>query len=149
MFRFLKQNYRLLILLILILAIVVFVYIFFYSSHGVSKYGIRTIESEKYNMSTSDKNKLIKISNDLEGVKETNILYDGKIIRIIVTFNNNTSVTDIQKVFTTITDNISKKYKSYYDISYFSIIVNGKAETYPLLGYKNAYEDVIIWESNE
>ncbi|HOZ53987.1 MAG TPA: hypothetical protein PKY25_01470 [Bacilli bacterium] len=144
-----KNNYKLFILLAIIISVIIFVYVFFYSSHGVSKYGIRTVESEKYQMSNSDKNKLIKEAKELVGVEDTQILYDGKIIRIIITFNNTISITDIQKVFTTITDSIPKKYKSYYDISYFSIKVNGKTETYPVLGYKNAYEDIIIWESNE
>ena len=149
MLKFLKNNYRLFILLIIILSVIIFIYLFFYSSDGVSKYGIRTADSASYQISTSDKNKIVKTSNSLVGVKETKVLSDGKIIRIIIKFNNDISITDIQKVFTTITESIPKKYTSYYDISYFSIRVNGKKETYPLLGYKNALEDTIIWESNE
>lgn len=149
MLKFLKNNYKLFILLVIVLSAVVFIYLFFYSSDGVSKYGIRTEDSEKYQISISDKNKLVKTSNSLVGVKETKVLSDGKIIRIIVKFNSNISITDIQKVFTTITESIPKKYIDYYDISYFSIRVNGKEETYPLLGYKNALEETIIWESNE
>lgn len=149
MLKFLKNNYKLFILLVIVLSVILFIYLFFYSSDGVSKYGIRTEDAEKYQISVSDKNKLVKIANSLAGVKETKILSDGKIIRIIVKFNSDISITDIQKVFTAITENIPKKYIGYYDISYFSIRVNGTAETYPLLGYKNALEETIIWESNE
>lgn len=149
MLKFIKKNIGLIVIAMLILALLIFIYMFFYSSSETSKYGIRIIDSKDYKMSKKEIEKLEKIAKQHNEVNDVEILCEGKIIRIIISYNKDVSITDMQKIFSIITENISKNILSYYDISYLSTKKGEKEDTYPLIGYKNSYEETIIWESNE
>lgn len=140
---------HILIYLGIALAIIIFLTLtfksLFYSNNMNSLYGQRVDSIKKHEVSKEFKNKIISITKENPNVIGTKVVVNGKIIKVITTFNDKITNTEIKDLFVKTYESFTENILSYYDVGYYSIKIVDNAQTYPVLGYKNQINKNIKW----
>ena len=156
----LKIGYILTFLIIIAFAILILKLVL--PSSGISKYGDRLENIEKFKISKKEQEKVIKNIKEREQVASCKIDIQGKIINVIFTVNKDVSKEDSKLIASDSLNSFSDKVKSYYDIQFMikkkdeegtkvtkQLDDNTTKEVtvyeFPIMGYKNKSREGIIW----
>ncbi len=133
------------IVCIIIISIIVVQYFF---GVNTSNYGNRLDNLQDVPI-TDDVKKAIEDGFPAENTLKCSVDVRGKIIYVIVTFNDQVSLTDAQTKSVDVYNALDEKYRNVYD---FNItILQDKTETvagYSLMGSKNVSAEHFKWSNN-
>ncbi len=116
----------------------------FFPEEGTALYGDRLDGIEEVELSNS---KLTKIESNLKSdgaVKEADVSIAGKIVEVIITVQDDTSVDTAKALNTKVLDSLSNKEKKFYDIQIF-VKKDSEATDFPIIGYKHHAKDTFSW----
>ena len=116
----------------------------FFPEEGTALYGDRLDGIEEVELSNS---KLTKIESNLKSdgaVKEADVSVAGKIVEVIITVQDDTSVDTAKALNTKVLDSLSNKDKKFYDIQIF-VKKDSEATDFPIIGYKHHAKDTFSW----
>ena len=116
----------------------------FFPEEGTALYGDRLDGIEEVELSNS---KLTKIESNLKSdgaVKESDVSVAGKIVEVIITVQDDTSVDTAKALNTKVLDSLSNKEKKFYDIQIF-VKKDSEATDFPIIGYKHHAKDTFSW----
>lgn len=116
----------------------------FFPEEGTALYGDRLDGIEEVELSNS---KLTKIESNLKSdgaVKEADVSVAGKIVEVIITVQDDTSVDTAKALNTKVLDSLSNKEKKFYDIQIF-VKKDSEATDFPIIGYKHHAKDTFSW----
>lgn len=129
----------------LILAILAFQLIsMFFPKDGKALYGDRLDGIEAVELTDS---KLKKVESSLKEdstVKKAEISVAGKIVEVMITVQDDTSVDTAKGLNTKVLESLSKKEKEFYDIQIF-VKKSTDATNFPIIGYKHHAKDTFSW----
>lgn len=115
-----------------------------FPEEGTALYGDRLDGIEEVELSNS---KLTKIESNLKSdgaVKEADVSVAGKIVEVIITVQDDTSVDTAKALNTKVLDSLSNKEKKFYDIQIF-VKKDSEATDFPIIGYKHHAKDTFSW----
>lgn len=144
---FIRKNKFVIIAIGVFLILVVLVFqiaTMFFPEEGTALYGNRLDGIEEVELSNS---KLTKIESNLKSdgaVKEADVSVAGKIVEVIITVQDNTSVDTAKALNTKVLDSLSNKEKKFYDIQIF-VKKDSEATDFPIIGYKHHAKDTFSW----
>lgn len=144
---FIRKNKFVIIAIGVFLILVVLVFqiaTMFFPEEGTALYGDRLDGIEEVELSNS---KLTKIESNLKSdgaVKEANVSVAGKIVEVIITVQDDTSVDTAKTLNTKVLDSLSNKEKKFYDIQIF-VKKDSEATDFPIIGYKHHAKDTFSW----
>lgn len=116
----------------------------FFPEEGTALYGDRLDGIEEVELSNS---KLTKIESNLKSdgaVKEADVSVAGKIVEVIITVQDDTSVDTAKALNTKVLDSLNNKEKKFYDIQIF-VKKDSEATDFPIIGYKHHAKDTFSW----
>ncbi len=144
---FIRKNKFVIIAIGVFLILVVLVFqiaTMFFPEEGTALYGDRLDGIEEVELSNS---KLTKIESNLKSdgaVKEADVSVAGKIVEVIITVQDDTSVDTAKALNTKVLDSLSNKDKKFYDIQIF-VKKDSEATDFPIIGYKHHAKDTFSW----
>lgn len=144
---FIRKNKFVIIAIGVFLILVVLVFqiaTMFFPEEGTALYGDRLDGIEEVELSNS---KLTKIESNLKSdgaVKEADVSIAGKIVEVIITVQDDTSVDTAKALNTKVLDSLSNKEKKFYDIQIF-VKKDSEATDFPIIGYKHHAKDTFSW----
>ena len=144
---FIRKNKFVIIAIGVFLILVVLVFqiaTMFFPEEGTALYGDRLDGIEEVELSNS---KLTKIESNLKSdgaVKEADVSIAGKIVEVIITVQDDTSVDTAKALNTKVLDSLSNKDKKFYDIQIF-VKKDSEATDFPIIGYKHHAKDTFSW----
>lgn len=144
---FIRKNKFVIIAIGVFLILVVLVFqiaTMFFPEEGTALYGERLDGIEEVELSNS---KLTKIESNLKSdgaVKEADVSVAGKIVEVIITVQDDTSVDTAKALNTKVLDSLSNKEKKFYDIQIF-VKKDSEATDFPIIGYKHHAKDTFSW----
>lgn len=144
---FIRKNKFVIIAIGVFLILVVLVFqiaTMFFPEEGTALYGDRLDGIEEVELSNS---KLTKIESNLKSdgaVKEADVSVAGKIVEVIITVQDDTSVDTAKALNTKVLDSLSNKEKKIYDIQIF-VKKDSEATDFPIIGYKHHAKDTFSW----
>lgn len=144
---FIRKNKFVIIAIGVFLILVVLVFqiaTMFFPEEGTALYGNRLDGIEEVELSNS---KLTKIESNLKSdgaVKEADVSIAGKIVEVIITVQDDTSVDTAKALNTKVLDSLSNKEKKFYDIQIF-VKKDSEATDFPIIGYKHHAKDTFSW----
>lgn len=144
---FIRKNKFVIIAIGVFLILVVLVFqiaTMFFPEEGTALYGDRLDGIEEVELSNS---KLTKIESNLKSdgaVKEADVSVAGKIVEVIITVQDDTSVDTAKALNTKVLDSLSDKEKKFYDIQIF-VKKDSEAADFPIIGYKHHAKDTFSW----
>ena len=144
---FIRKNKFVIIAIGVFLILVVLVFqiaTMFFPEEGTALYGDRLDGIEEVELSNS---KLTKIESNLKSdgaVKEADVSVAGKIVEVIITVQDDTSVDTAKALNTKVLDSLSNKEKKFYDIQIF-VKKDSEASDFPIIGYKHHAKDTFSW----
>ena len=129
----------------LILVILAFqIVTMFFPKEGVALYGDRLDGIEEVEITDKKSDKIVSALEDDSAVKETSVSVSGKIIEVIITVQDDTSLDTAKALTPKVTDNLNKKEKEFYDIQVF-IKKDTEASNFPIIGYKHHAKNDFSW----
>lgn len=144
---FIRKNKFVIIAIGVFLILVVLVFqiaTMFFPEEGTALYGDRLDGIEEVELSNS---KLTKIESNLKSdgaVKEADVSVAGKIVEVIITVQDDTSVDTAKALNAKVLDSLSNKEKKFYDIQIF-VKKDSEATDFPIIGYKHHAKDTFSW----
>lgn len=144
---FIRKNKFVIIAIGVFLILVVLVFqiaTMFFPEEGTALYGDRLDGIEEVELSNS---KLTKVESNLKSdgaVKEADVSVAGKIVEVIITVQDDTSVDTAKALNTKVLDSLSNKEKKFYDIQIF-VKKDSEATDFPIIGYKHHAKDTFSW----
>ena len=144
---FIRKN-KFVIIAIGIFLILVFVIFqianIFFPEGGEALYGDRLDGIEEVEI---DKDKQKDIESALESnesVKKTSVSISGKIIEVIITANDDTTLDAAKALAPKVVEELSKDELDFYDIQVF-VKKDTDAADFPIIGYKHHAKDDFSW----
>lgn len=132
----------------LILVILAFqIVTMFFPKDGTALYGDRLDGIENVELT---KTKLTKIEDALKEngiVKKASVSVQGKIVEVIITVQDDTSVDSAKELNTTVLNSLEEDEKKFYDIQIF-VKKDTDATDFPIIGYKHHARDNFSWTKN-
>ena len=132
----------------LILVILAFqIVTMFFPKDGTALYGDRLDGIENVELT---KTKLTKIEDALKEngiVKKASVSVQGKIVEVIITVQDDTSVDSAKELNTTVLNSLEEDEKKFYDIQIF-VKKDTDATDFPIIGYKHHTRDNFSWTKN-
>jgi predicted nucleic acid binding AN1-type Zn finger protein len=90
------------------------------------------------------KEKLAKVESSISNAKEVSARTQGRIIEVIITANDNVSVSDAKKMADQVSNVFTNDEKKLYDIQVF--IKKDKTDaSFPIIGYKHHDKSYFSW----
>ena len=122
--------------------------VFFYSSNEKDIYGVRLRDREDYNISNKELDKIHTDILKMQTVKNVEVKIKGRLIKFFVEYETTTNKDKMKKVFNDSYNLIKEDVRSYYDVTFYSIVEKDNKKTYPLIGYKHKNDKAITWQEN-
>lgn len=143
---FVKRNKNTIIALgvfLIVIILLIQVKNIFFPDENTAIYGNRLEGIEKVKISASDKKDKIQESLG-DNASNITVRESGKIINIILTVNDETSVEDAKNYANKTMESFSDAEKKYYD---FQIFIEKKADSdnFPIIGYRHHGKDSFTW----
>lgn len=116
----------------------------FFQGEGTALYGERLDGIEEVKLSNS---KLTKIEASLKSdsaVKKAEVSVAGKIIEVIITVQDDTSIDTAKGLNIKVLESLNSKEKQFYDVQIF-IKKDTEASDFPIIGYKHHAKDTFSW----
>ena len=129
----------------LILVIIAFQVVnMFFPEEGKALYGDRLEGIEEVELSDKKLSSMSSAIEDNAAVKEASVSVAGKIVEVIITVQDDTTVEAAKGLNTIILDSLKKKEKSFYDVQIF-VKKDTDAADFPIIGYKHHAKDSFSW----
>lgn len=136
-------------LVIIFLIILVGLYkIFFYSSNEKDIYGVRLRDREDYKITSKELDKMHTDILKMQSVKNVEVKIKGRLVKFFVEFETNANKDKMKNVFNDSYNLIKEDVRSYYDVTFYSIVEKDNKKTYPIVGYKHKNDKAITWQEN-
>lgn len=128
----------------LAILLIFFIIFFIMPAFSNNRYGDRLDGIEKHKIQNSQINEIKENIQNENGVTKVSYKNEGRIIRFIITTDGSVDYETAKGYTRFITDTISKKNQSYYDIE---VILNSKEakEGFPNAGYKHKTSKEFSW----
>lgn len=136
----------LIILLIIIISLVLYKSLF-YSNSEKAIYGARLMDIKEHKFENDDKKEVISKISEVEKIQKVEIKVKGRLIKMFITFDGDTSNDDIKAKITDSLNFISDDVKGYYDIAFYSIQDDSGKTKYSVIGYKQKAKDLISFDA--
>ena len=133
------------LIIIMVLAIVLYK-TFFYSNREADIYGVRLRDLKQYEFKQKEREEVEQKANEIEGVGKAQINVKGRLIKVLVYFDDNVSTEEMKVKFGTILDYINDEVKSYYDITLYAKQDKEEDTVYPIIGYKHKSSAEVNYE---
>ena len=147
---FIMNNKKLVIIAVgVLLALVLFILLYkslFYSSSEKANYGVRLRDIKENEFTLDDKKEVEEKISDLDGVDKTTINIKGRLIKVFVTFEENTKNEDIKEKLNETLSYFSEKVKNYYDVQFYACVPKDGEEVHPVIGYKHKASEEITFD---
>ena len=129
----------------LILVIIAFQVVnMFFPEEGKALYGDRLDGIEEVELSDKALSGIAAKIEEDAAVKEASVSVAGKIVEVIITVQDDTTVEAAKGLNTIILDSLKKKEKSLYDVQIF-VKKDTDAADFPIIGYKHHAKDSFSW----
>ena len=122
--------------------------VFFYSSNEKDIYGVRLRDKEDYKITNKELDKMHTDILKMQSVKNVDIKIKGRLVKFFIEFEANASKDKIKKIFNDSYNLIKEDVRSYYDVTFYSIVEKDSKKTYPIVGYKHKNDKAITWQEN-
>ena len=130
------------IIVVLLLVLFLLMKAFFPSGNP---YGNRLDGIEKVPFSKKDIEKLEDKMDDNSSVKKASVNLEGRLFNIILTTKKGTKLDDMKDYCVKLLELYSEEELKFYDIQFYVVNEDKKAESYPAIGYKNKKSTKISW----
>lgn len=108
------------------------------ANYGDRLDGIKEIsKDEKENINTKIKEK--------EFVKDASVTINGKILNVLITVSDDTTLDNAKSLSKVIVENISDEVKTTYDVQVFIAKDNKDQNNFPIIGYKHFNSEDFSW----
>lgn len=132
------------IIVVLLLVLFLLMKAFFPSGNP---YGNRLDGIEKVPFSKKDIEKLEDKMDDNSSVKKASVNLEGRLFNIILTTKKDTKLDDMKDYCVKLLELYSEEELKYYDIQFYLVNEDKKAESYPAIGYHNKKATKISWSN--
>ena len=132
------------IIVVLLLVLFVLMKAFFPSGNP---YGNRLDGIEKVPFSKKDIEKLEDKMDNNSSVKKASVNLEGRLFNIILTTKKGTKLDDMKDYCVKLLELYSEEELKYYDIQFYLVNDDKKAESYPAIGYHNKKATKISWSN--
>ena len=132
------------IIVVLLLVLFLLMKAFFPSGNP---YGNRLDGIEKVPFSKKDIEKLEDKMDDNSSVKKASVNLEGRLFNIILTTKKGTKLDDMKDYCVKLLELYSEEELKYYDIQFYIVNDDKKAESYPAIGYHNKKATKISWSN--
>ena len=132
------------IIVVLLLVLFLLMKAFFPSGNP---YGNRLDGIEKVPFSKKDIEKLEDKMDDNSSVKKASVNLEGRLFNIILTTKKGTKLDDMKDYCVKLLELYSEEELKYYDIQFYIVNEDKKAESYPAIGYHNKKATKISWSN--
>ena len=137
------------ILVIIFLILLVGLYkVFFYSSNEKDIYGVRLRDKEDYKITNKEIDKMHTDILKMQSVKNVDIKIKGRLVKFFIEFEASTNKDKMKQIFNNSYNLIKEDVRSYYDVTFYSIVEKDNKKTYPIVGYKHKNDKAITWQEN-
>lgn len=132
----------------LILVILAFqIVTMFFPKDGTALYGDRLDGIENVELTKTKLTKIEETLKENEIVKKASVSVQGKIVEVIITVQDDTSVDSAKELNTTVLNSLEEDEKKFYDIQIF-VKKDTDATDFPIIGYKHHARDNFSWTKN-
>ena len=132
------------IIVVLLLVLFLLMKAFFPSGNP---YGNRLDGIEKVPFSKKDIEKLEDKMDNNSSVKKASVNLEGRLFNIILTTKKGTKLDDMKDYCVKLLELYSEEELKYYDIQFYLVNDDKKAESYPAIGYHNKKATKISWSN--
>lgn len=132
------------IIVVLLLVLFLLMKAFFPSGNP---YGNRLDGIEKVPFSKKDIEKLEDKMDDNSSVKKASVNLEGRLFNIILTTKKDTKLDDMKDYCVKLLELYSEEELKFYDIQFYLVNEDKKAESYPAIGYHNKKATKISWSN--
>lgn len=144
---FIRKN-KFIIIAIGIFLILVFlafqVKMIFFPAEGKAIYGNRLDGIEEVEITKSRKESIENAVKEDAATKSVSVNVSGKIIEVIITVQDDTSVDTAKNLTVKISETLKSDEKKFYDVQVF-IKKETDAKDFPIIGYKHHAKDEFSW----
>ena len=141
--RFIKQNKRTTIVFIICVIFVILVFVVkltLFPSEAKAIYGDRLDGIEAVEITDNQQDKIVDKLKENENVRKASCNIKGRILNVIVTVTDETSLDTAKGLTSLITDQLEDDQKSFYDVQVF-ISKDNDDPKFPIIGYKHQNKD--------
>lgn len=147
------KKYKLQMILFTLLSILVGVvllifFMFIYHTDSNSRYGNRLDGIENVRIDTNYFEAMKSELLEFEEVADFSSSISGRIINVIVTFEEGVTITRALEFEDTILIQFDEDILEFYDIQFFVRSLDEENENFPAIGYKHHSNDSFIWTNN-
>ena len=129
----------------LILVIVAFQVVnMFFPAEGTALYGDRLDGIEDVELTDNKLNDISSTLEEHEAVKKASVSVQGKIVEVIITAQDDTSLDTAKGLNTIVLDALDEDEEAFYDIQIF-VTKDTEATDFPIIGYKHHAKDSFSW----
>ena len=148
--RFIRKNKFVIIAIavFLILVIIAFQVVnMFFPEEGKALYGDRLEGIEEVELSDKKLSSMSSAIEDDAAVKEASVSVAGKIVEVIITVQDDTTVDTAKGLNAIVLEQLDDDEKGFYDIQIF-VKKDTDAADFPIIGYKHHAKDSFSWTKN-
>ena len=132
----------------LILVIIAFQVVnMFFPEEGKALYGDRLEGIEEVELSDKKLSSMSSAIEDDAAVKEASVSVAGKIVEVIITVQDDTTVDTAKGLNAIVLEQLDDDEKEFYDIQIF-VKKDTDAADFPIIGYKHHAKDSFSWTKN-
>ena len=132
----------------LILVIIAFQVVnMFFPEEGKALYGDRLEGIEEVELSDKKLSSMSSAIEDDAAVKEASVSVAGKIVEVIITVQDDTTVDTAKGLNDIVLEQLDDDEKGFYDIQIF-VKKDTDAADFPIIGYKHHAKDSFSWTKN-
>lgn len=129
----------------LILVIVAFQVVnMFFPAEGTALYGDRLDGIQDVELTDNKLNDISSTLEENEAVKKASVSVQGKIVEVIITAQDDTSLDTAKGLNTIVLDALDEDEEAFYDIQIF-VTKDTEATDFPIIGYKHHAKDSFSW----
>ena len=129
----------------LILVVVAFrVFNMFFPAEGTALYGDRLDGIQDVELTDNKLNDISSTLEENEAVKKASVSVQGKIVEVIITAQDDTSLDTAKGLNTIVLDALDEDEEAFYDIQIF-VTKDTEATDFPIIGYKHHAKDSFSW----
>lgn len=142
--KFIKKNSSTIIgisVFVLVIVAILLIKNVFMFDESQAVYGSRTEGIDKVKVSSGQKK---QVQEKLSSAKSASVRVAGKIVNIIITANDETSLEDAKKLGDTSLEVFTDKQKQFYDFQVF-VENDSNKNQFPIIGYKQHTKDKLTW----
>ena len=116
----------------------------FFPAEGTALYGDRLDGIQDVELTDNKLNDISSTLEENEAVKKASVSVQGKIVEVIITAQDDTSLDTAKGLNTIVLDALDEDEEAFYDIQIF-VTKDTEATDFPIIGYKHHAKDSFSW----